>query len=125
MRKLNWILRSLLGGAAAATLVACEEIDPPKPVDKTVQVATAPKVETPIVVEPKTDPLEAVRDHYELAHPGMPRLRYTEAPGVSRIVCADCGETFDAAKQYSKSKGQDKDPIDRVGAHLALHQEED
>ncbi len=74
-----------------------------------------------------TPVLEDVRAHYELAHPGMPRLRWTEKPGVSRISCAaeGCTQIFDAAKQYSASKGQDKDPIDRVGAHLSLHSEED
>ena len=82
----------------------------------------------PIDVDAKhKDVLESVRAHYDRFHPGMPRLRYTEKPGVSRIACAadGCTEVFDAAKQYSKTTNQDKDPIDRVGAHLALHAEED
>jgi len=76
MRKWSWILRGLLGGAAAVTLVACEEVEPPKTVDKTVQVAPrvdtpkvveAPKVETPKVETPKieTAKVEAKKDEPE------------------------------------------------------------
>lgn len=68
MRKLNVILRGLLGGAAAATLVACEEVDPPKPVKNEVHVTTAP----PIVekkVEPVTTPQPVVEAKKEEPKP--------------------------------------------------------
>ncbi len=79
MRKLNVILRGLLGGAAVATFVACEEVEPPKPVKQEVhavqpaappKVVEEPKQEAPKLVEeakkeePKTPP--TVEDESEM-----------------------------------------------------------
>jgi Tfp pilus assembly protein PilF len=73
MRKLNVIMKSLLGGAAAMALVGCEEVEPPKPVVKPVVTHTAPvekidterpKVETPTPpkIEVKNETPKTVAD---------------------------------------------------------------
>jgi tetratricopeptide (TPR) repeat protein len=53
MRNWNKIVKAFLGGAAALTLVACEEVDPPKPKPMVthVQPVEAPKP-APVVVPP-------------------------------------------------------------------------
>jgi Tfp pilus assembly protein PilF len=77
MRKLNLILKGLLGGAAATTLIACEEIDPPKPVNKPAVTQSAPveKVVTPPpapVVQPepaKPEPVAKVEENVDDVKP--------------------------------------------------------
>src|SRR5258706_203503 len=66
MRNLNQILKAFLGGAAASTLIACEEVDPPKRAEKAMVTHVAPVVEEPAKKEPvlpapvKAEPVKTV-----------------------------------------------------------------
>jgi predicted negative regulator of RcsB-dependent stress response len=86
MRKFQFVIRSFLGAAAFATMVGCEEVDPPKPAPKPVVTTVAPPAPVP-VAPPVVEQLGA--------SPLVVNIPVAKAPEKKPIVTVDVGEGSD------------------------------